>query len=450
MPGTLFKRLFEVRFLHEYYLGDRELGGALFFSKTPGERHTYLKKVIEKGQYNILNDLIFEPTPETSSLLRGHRLKFAHNATGFLLGGEIVQETAGKYKLKNPLETGLRLSFYVRIKNPLFRSFTALRLRPPDISAFYFFTNAEKQASGVPNVSLAEPALPFETGRTYEPGELALLNGTLQEAVAVTTTPSPAAWTPVAGEGYVTEHDRQALGKQFRWPWAADPQTVQFTLLDETLTGDDARIKTIEVVLSDRNKSAALDFSRKFPAPGQRLGDPIPDGFYTLEAKGTFDTFSKRIYLHGELAAGNPPVPRPGMVSSPPGLLGLVQIVVTEPGEGAPFVDADGYVRREALPDGALSHTIYEVRWLNRSTWWRYRSDRDLSLTAIGDAAALLGQQGKDLVSAKPMRFYAGRIGLSASVNLPNAKPEQLKPEANGRYYSDIPVSKIANLIDAS
>jgi hypothetical protein len=454
MTTALFKRLFEVRFMHEFYLSDPDPGGMLFYSKTPAVQQTFLNKQIERGKYNILNDLDFEPTPETIKMLRGRRLKFFRNATGFVIGAQVREETLlgniKRYKLAIPLEKGVQFSFYVRVKNHFFKSFTAMRLRPEGLAPFHFFTNTGKILANSPMVSLAEPIPAFQSGRMYEPGELIINNGQLQENVIATQTQAPSAWSSVQGNGYISENDRRVLGKQFRWNWVANPQTVVFTLLDDTQQGNAAIIKNFSYVFTDTNRSVALNFSRKTPAAGQTIGDTIPDGYYTLEAKGTFDTFTSKLYLHGELSAGNPQVSAQSLTSTQSGLLGIVQIGSVQANSGAPFLDDNGYLQSLLLPDGTPSHIIYEARWLNRSIWWRYRSDRDLKLQAIGAANSLFDSTGNDLVSKNPVRFQDGQITLANGVYLPNPKPDFLHPDPSGRYMVDILISKISNLIDAN
>ncbi len=445
MHTTFYKRLFEVRFLHEYYLSDRTQNGTLFFSKSIGAQQDYLDEEVASGRYDIFKDLHIEPSPATARLLSGRRLKFKQTVTGFIVGAEVKMEDlngAVKYKPATHIENGLRLAFFIRLKNRDFRAFTAMRMRQNDIPAYYLFTNAGKPFVSSAFVSLAEEPPVFASGNTYEPGELVRFNTDLKEAVTRTQITDTDHWSPVNAEGYVNENNRSVVSKRFSWKWTASPQSVRFSLINELLPPNEQELKVIHAVFTESNQTKQLDFSRKTPDADQTIGDAIPDGFYTLEVAGLINSFSRKIYLHSELDAHN-------ATAQTPGLLGMVQIETTVNSAGVPFLDDAGYLRREPLPGGDSSHIIYEVRWLNRSAWWRYRSSQDKELKAIGFAIPHLTQKGKDLVSKRPLRLASFQKFLALGVNLPNATPELLRPDSGGRYYADIVVTKVPNLIDS-
>ncbi|HNM25795.1 MAG TPA: hypothetical protein PKL15_10210, partial [Saprospiraceae bacterium] len=275
MSTLIFKRLFEVRFLHEFYLADNEQAGQLFFEKPADEQRTYLQKTILQGRYDILRDLDIEPTPETEARMGGRQIKMGRNATGFFVGLEVLPENGGSpalFKPRKPLETGFRLSFWVKLRNPGFPAYTALRLRQPEsLNAFYLWTNAGKSPPGAGFPALSEPAPVFFPGQTYEPGEIVRIGGDLYEAVARTQNANAANWAVTNGLGYTTESDRKALPKQFPWYWTAAPGPATFTL--STPAGDE--VKKITVNVTENSRRIPLNFSRRVLADGSP-GAAIP------------------------------------------------------------------------------------------------------------------------------------------------------------------------------
>lgn len=449
MSTLIFKRLFEVRLLHEFYLADDEQAGQLFYEKTADERRDYLQKIILQGRYDILRDLEIEPTPDTAARMRGRQIKLGRNATGFFVGLEVVADNASSpalFKPRKPLETGFRLSFLIKVRNPGFHARTALRLRRPDaLNAFYLWTNAGKTASGSGFPSLSEPAPVFTSGQTYEPGEIVLIGGDLYEAVSRTQNANADNWAITAGQGYTTESDRRALPKQFPWNWTAAPGPATFIL--NTPAGDE--VKRITVNVTENSRRIPLNFSRQVLADGS-LGAAIPDGFYRLVVQGGPSDIEAPVFLHGELSGGAPSGSNPFSGSSK--LLGLVEIVIGEPGQALPLLDDLGRLLQIPLTGGGSTHPVFEVRFLSRSSWWRYRSDRDLTLQAQNEAVALLDQAGKDLVTKSPRRFFNFPQSISppasaAPVWLPNPAPEGLRPSPDGRLFAETLISKIPNLI---
>ncbi|MBL7803247.1 MAG: hypothetical protein JNL02_05895 [Saprospiraceae bacterium] len=454
MSTLVFKRLFEVRFLHEFYLAEHGQGVQLFYEKSPAERRTYLEKMILEGRYDILRDLDIEPTPETAARLRGRQMKIGRNATGFFVGIEVVPETIGAsttYRPRKMPETGFRMSFFIRVKNTRFRAFTALRLRQAkNLPAFYFWTNAGKTSASAGFPSLSEPAPAFTTGQTYEPGEIALIGSDLYEAVAATQNSSAANWAAVAGQGYTTENDRIALPKQFPWTWTDTPGPAVFTLNDPA----GGEVKKIEAVVTENSRRIPLNFARRVQPDGAP-GAPISDGYYRLLVQGGSTNLDLQVYLNNELSGGAPSGPAPGQLFSTSNLLGMVEIVHNDASQALPLFDADGRLLQVPLSGGGSSHPVFEVRFLSRSAWWRYRSDRGLPLLAENEAALLLDPSGNDLVTKQTRRFFNAPQGLyttpgAPAVWLPNPPPEALRPAPDGKLFAETLISKIPNLITTS
>ena len=444
----LFKRLFEVRFLHEYYLADA--AGALFFEKSFTDRQLFLEKQIIAGRYNILNDIDIEPTPETRQRMKGYRMKFGTTATGFIVGAPGNNSVVGATTLFEPetqIPRGLRLSFFIRAKNPLFRSFTATRIRrPQDLSTSFWFSNSRKVESLDFFPSLSEEPPLIAAGKTYEPGEIVRIGSDLLEAVTQTDTANPINWAVINGSGYATESDRILVPKRVNWAWTGAVGTVAFTLKKE----DDTIVKTIKVNVATSPRLIPLNFFRK----SETSAEIIPDGFYKLEIVSTDAIGSRPLFLHGEMTGSSSPSPSPGRLFTPTGLLGIVEIVHDSMPFALPYLDEAGRRRQVPLPDGSISHPVFEVRWLSRGAWWRYRSDRDRDLTAQNDAIMILDKIGKDLVTKQSKRFFAFSQVFHQSgtpdIRLPNPMPDALRPGVDGRLYADVLISNVPNLIEAT
>jgi hypothetical protein len=115
---TGYRRLFEVRILHHYWLDE---GVTLFDGFAEDVRNLKLLK------YNISNILSVYPTPGTKNLL--NTLKAVARQTGTGLVVAIPEE--------NPVPDNLILTFTLEIKDPAFFSYTAMTLQDRKIYECY-------------------------------------------------------------------------------------------------------------------------------------------------------------------------------------------------------------------------------------------------------------------------------------------------------------------------
>lgn len=120
-----YKRLFEVRLLHHYWLDD----GSTLFDKLA----TPLKKDSRLQTYDSRRLLKVSPTPSTESLLAAKRCIFKPTAPGFIVAAPVNVQFA----------TDTVLQFVVSIKDARFYTYTALTLRSQKI--YEFFNEVDKQ-----------------------------------------------------------------------------------------------------------------------------------------------------------------------------------------------------------------------------------------------------------------------------------------------------------------
>jgi hypothetical protein len=133
MTTTIYKRLFEVRIIHEYFLDDGNLIPAL-----------------ESGRYKVENFLEIAPTPETRELFRNQRMRMVTTPPGFFIGLEVNQEETGDNKFYTPfirLDDDTPITFYFRIKDELFFNYTNFPL-DDHVPAICYFSNKNGRKPG--------------------------------------------------------------------------------------------------------------------------------------------------------------------------------------------------------------------------------------------------------------------------------------------------------------
>ena len=117
----LYKRLFEVRLLHHYWLDQ----GIAIFDHDP--YFDQKKKETRLQTYDIRSFLAITPTERTAKALKGCGCLFKESASGFLI---ITTNQV-------PITADTVFEFIVTVKDPAFFIYTALTLRPQAIYELY-------------------------------------------------------------------------------------------------------------------------------------------------------------------------------------------------------------------------------------------------------------------------------------------------------------------------
>ena len=418
--------MFEVRVLHDFYLSEND-SGASFFSLTDTQQTNRLVKLLNAEQYDMRQDLDIVPDMATKEIFRSHKMKLLPSSFGFVLALEVKMEDDGGAAFYRPavsMPDSLRLVFKMVGKNGSFVNFTNLTVSDT-VPAQYFFSNESTQTVGAAKV-LSNPAAEFDPAKDYVMGDLVKSGGVLKE-VYFRVQDNVRALVDVAGDGFVTMGDKHLLPKKFDYriktPVAG---IVKFTLSDE----GGATVKTIEKNATSSIRRFNLDFSNTDDP------DPLPiaDGFYDLlvEENGT-TVVDRQVLLSDKYYSTN----QMGVLEFQP--------KTTDPQFG--LLDGDGRLFTHIQADGTkVLHPIFEMRFLSRRTFWRYRKSEGFNAgdTGISDQLVLVGDK---LVTKKPMALTRSmRLFPSLSgANMPNPHPDQLLVDGK-KLMNDIYVSSVNRL----
>lgn len=441
MAVYIYKRLADVKILNEFYLLTSD-ETSFFGIADPARRAQFLEDRLLNGQYNLLRDIVIEPTEKSRQVMQAYRIKLVPLNSGFMLGLEVNEAPQADGSLEYtpfiPVEEPLRLAFAIRLQNPLFLSFSAIPLRTTAPALYFFSNDEERGAHDFPSLSLPPPD--FVPGRGYEMGELAVINGQLREAIRRTLSSAPANWRAVAGSGYANENDRVLLPRRFTYSFAAGNVTAaEFVLKD----GAGEEVKTINFTSAAPLSRVALDFVFKTPANADDPPEPIASGAYLLEVAGNNNYSDSKTVILDDQQYGRD-------------YLGVVEIKIDRgSGPDALLRDNGSLITRRLADGSSVPHPSYEIRIRSRITYWRYISSKKRELDVGPKAAPFLAKEGRVLVSKNPRSLSAlpmifSRInqntGLPETAFLPNPLPSPIS-EQGGRLFSDIYVSQVKDAI---
>lgn len=219
MTSIEYKILFEVRFLHDYYLYGLEpnTGNSVmksFFAMSAENQSTRLIELLENGRYDMRKDLDLLIGTDEERLFKNLRLKLVRTATGFFLGMQVerVVTNDGEIRFRPvilPSEDAC-VTIGLSMANPYFGSISNLRL-DRGMDKIYYFTNEGAHD----DISLAALTPSLVSGQEYRMGDLALVAGRVKQAIA-DNTGNTRFWSTVDGRGIISQWDR-SLNSQKDW-----------------------------------------------------------------------------------------------------------------------------------------------------------------------------------------------------------------------------------------
>lgn len=434
MNTILYKRLFEVRILHDYFLSKADVTS--FYALNDNEKTEFLNLSIGRDEYDVRNYMEIIPSDSTRSAFDNFHLRTAMTPSGFIVGVKVKPQlnAAGEEEYLpatlTPADT-LHLSFILRIKDPDFNTYTNLKIQRPAPSR-YFFSNVNTDGLKVfPSFSM--PVADFVAGTTYEPGEMAIVGGVLKEALLETTSDDPATWRVVGGDAFSNEQDRILLPKLYLYRLSEASDTVEFTLKKE----DGTDVKKLTFNTAGDIQSLYLDFRQTSLSTGD-VPEDVDDGRYLLEISTDSSTITEPVYLSDELYR-----------RADAGAL-VIETGVNDP-DFRVMNDDGTLITRKNADDTIVPHPVFEIKFKRRSTYWRYRSDTGRNLKATADSQAFLNEQGNDLITKdlRPLTHYPTFFvnPPQPEIYLPNPTKKSIKKESN-KYFSDTYVSPINGLIE--
>jgi hypothetical protein len=370
--------------------------------------------------YDLRNLLDIRPLGDTVRNMAGHRIKLRASPTGFFAGIATGADPAGGRRPMIEPAANQRWYFGLYPRNAAGWANATNQRMGPNVPAIHYFTNNRPDwaAAAPAPLSLAAPAI-VRQERSYEAGEIVSDAGQRFRArVAVTNSAiplaDPAFWEAEApAHAGVTDTDRCLLPSRFTYTITANagemPTSLTVQLLD--LVGTPSLPSTTHSLAFGKDR-IGLDFTAANP------------GWYDLEiTSDTVYATTHRVFLDDELYD--------------PTAWGVVGFGPDATDPSLRLLEVDGRLRQDG--GGLTEPPVFEIRPANRRTFWRYVAHPSQTLPA---AAGFVLDAANRLVTtdARPLTRFGSPLllnGGNGPVALPNPPPDTLRPETDGRLYSD-------------
>jgi hypothetical protein len=402
MAGIIYKKLFEVQLLHEYYLTHAD--ETTVFDNL-NNKDAFLTDNFNNGVPSVSDDLQYLVPQAIQDVFDNFHLRIVPSYAGFSVLTEVTQNVLSNgtivYKPLVQIPATVNLLVQLSLKNNLLASVTNKRINK-NIPAIYLFTNEDiPSAKTFPVLSAGVPV--FDSSYAYEQGELYAdssgkigifyMNGSTKD------------FLPVNGDGYANTSDELLVPIQFTYRFNATDNVTKanFDLKDHTG-------KTVRSYVFARDlpiKKQLINFSgNQNPGIVDPPDDPIAslpfsvvsaETVYSLSVtiNDTVTIVQKLIFFDGDDALTD----CWGMVSIKP------QVTNTEYN----LYDAAGLILFRKKGDGTIDTPapVFELRIKSRATFWRYINDRNGVLKA-GISPSFLQRDGtRNLASLVPRNSSA-------------------------------------------
>lgn len=428
--SVIYKTLFEVKLMHEYYLTKKD-GAVVFENSDQPSRLNFLDEEFTVERPSINDDISFEFPDTLKQKYESLHLRILPTYSGcrvvVRVQEQIFSDQTVVYQPLVPLSNTLNIFILLTRKNFNIDSYSNARIKR-SCSSTYIFSNLD---------SLSPRTFPFLTSSVptqvssfiYEQGELSLSGATIQEYYREGNTDK---WNDVVGIGFANENDRLLLPGKFGYTFSDIVNLTNATFILKDSNGT-------EVATVTENNSAgikqkfSLDFSSKVKFVP--TADPFQsvDFIYTLEVNGNNGyTANHKIIFTNDLLADNP--------------WAVINIGVASTNTAFNLFANDGFIFRRKSALGVWSPSpVFEIPVKSRLAYWRFINSRGKALDVSVPLTDYLNKENKVLVTKKPRSlskscFFLRKEGSSDTVYVPNPVSSEFKLENDRRLFFDIRV----------
>jgi hypothetical protein len=446
MPDIIYKRLFEVQLLHEYYLTKTD--ETTVFDDL-NNKDVFLTENFDNGIASVSDDLLYLLPQAIQDVFSDFYLRLVPSYAGFSVMTKVTENVLSDGTIAyNPLvqlPATANLLVQLSLKNNLLVTVTNKRI-DKNIPAVYYFTNEDiPSAKTFPVLSAGIPV--FDSSYAYEQGEL--YTDSSGKLCLFYMNGSTKDFLPVTGDGYANTSDELLVPLQFNYRFNGTDNVTKanFELIDHT----GKTVRSYEFVSELPLKKQLINFSNN---QNPAIVDPPDDAIASLPLSGisaetvyslsviindTATTVHKLIFFDGDDIL--------------PGCWAIVNIKPQATNASYNLYDASGLIHYRKKPDGTVATPapVFEVRLKSRATFWRYINDRNGVLKDDISPFFLERDGSRNLASLVPRSASALARMYTLKDNTGNITQQQFlpNPETDGqiimegqKIYTDIPVAQ--------
>ena len=436
--ATIYKILFEVKLLHEYYLTNTN-GENIFDLNLQADRINFLQEKYLTNKENIDSDIAYKIPVALESTYRNHRLKIIPSYGGFKIAIEVkavkMPDGSTTYLPKFPLADNANIAVLLLRKNNLSDSFTNRNINSPLNGKYYFSNQNINGAKSFPY--LTNDINLFDAAFNYEQG--ALVKFAANDYRSFYRDDSNAInWLSFTGKGFANDNDRMLVNTNFSYSFPAAANITVATLTIKDANGNTIKNKEGNVisVFNVSNVAGLGKINLSIPSTSVLT---IPNTvanekcLYTLEVNGN-NGYSKIYTLFFATEEAD-------VMES----IGVINVQPKVTNAAFNFLDNNGKLILIKQADGTKNPAapIFEINFKSRQTFWRYSNNKKNPIQSGLHPDFLLPKNGSLITKMPRTITYVPTLFKKPDNSfyyLPNPNNNAIISAENGKIYSDINV----------
>lgn len=428
--SLIYKTLFEVKLMHEYYLTAKD-GETVFALPNQSDRVNFLLNQFADGYPSINADMEFIFPSHLEEIYHGLRLKIIPTYSGFRVlirvNQKILADGSLVFQPLFSLPDDFNIYIVLKKRSNRFDNYTQSPLNNPIPCAFIF---SNENVSGTKSYPFLTNAVsPFNPANFYIQGDIASFG--VNDLRQYYNDGAADKWQTITGSAFANENDRLLLPLQFYYSFINynDITEATFILKDK----NDNALKTINIASPDLIQKAFLSFSDICDTIS------IPDTFnyedviYTLEVTGSngFSAKHRLVFDDNLYSREN---------------WGVINFKTKVTNTSFNILANDGYLMKRRSPTGIWSEApIFEIPVKSKFPFWRFINEKGIELKLAAALTDYLVKEDKFLLTKRPRSvagnyFLLQKEGSTDTVYVPNPLNYDLKKDEKARLCFDIMV----------
>jgi hypothetical protein len=429
MP-VIYKPLFEVKILHEYFLTGKD-GVSIFEKVSQQDRLNYLQTEFENDQSPVNSDLDFQFPSALRMKYESHGLRVLPSYSGCRVMVSVkskkLADQTTVYEPLVPLPTDFDLFIFVSRKNPAVDNYTNSRINRA-LPAIYLFSNGEINGPKI-FPFLTNPISAQDASFSYEQGELSLSGANIQEYFRQGGVD---AWSNVPGSGFANENDRLLLPEKFEYFISNTTNLTEANFKLKDKNGNEVSNTTI-VDPAGIRPHTTLNFT------GNLKGLPLLNATELYQLVSTLEVNGNNGY-----SASHSIIFSQSFFDTNPWAVIAIRPVV--PNNLFNLFATDGFLVARKDPLGSWTPApVFEIPVKSRLAYWRYINNKGNELNVSLQLTDYLNKEGKVLVTKKPRSlsrswFFLRKEASTDTAYVPNPISDELRMEPDRRLFYDVMV----------
>ena len=428
--SLIYKTLFEVKLMHEYYLTDAD-GKTVFQLANQVDRINFLLNQFSTDRPSINGDIEFTFPKEMESKFGNYYLKLLSTYSGFKVAIRVNQQLLSDGTLVYEPFVALPddLNIYIQIgkKSGAFDSYTHSSVYHPVASTYIFSNENISGAKTFPFITSAISA--FDASRPYTQGDIASYGvNDIRQYYKDTVGDQ---WEAIPGSAFANQNDRLLLPSRFYYsfPSLSNVTNAVFVLKDK----NGNVVKTITVDGANFLSKTLLDFSDIANTISLAESFQFADIIFTLEVNGSNGYAASHSLIFNNL-----------LYSRDTWGLVIIKNKVTEPSFN--LLASDGFLIKRKLNTGDWNEApIFEIPIKSRFPFFRFINEKGKELNIASSLTDYLFKEGTFLLSKRPRSisesyFKLQKEGSTDIAYVPNPLNYDLKKDNKDRLCLDIMV----------